>query len=264
MADCGLHPARSAPQWVKTRVRKDDFRYCATEPPSPIVRPTHRQRVPLRRQFRVPARKTVVAAALAAAVTTGLVTTVSQGAAQAYCINDGITKWEGNNRDWAHSPNYPTTWWSTLNSSVLKWSDLPGSYLHYNGTNVTDNWRNFGFRSARYDFSNSGLSDSPGFTSNIYEAGTTHSWSGVDFNLDWGFNTSGVMSSVNHNVDLATIAVHEIGHASGVAHPFVANVPTHPCGTTPSPGESEAVMNGNFTVKRQLAPDDIDAMQVRY
>lgn len=173
---------------------------------------------------------------------------------------------EGNNRDWAHSPSYPTTWWSILNNSVLKWSDLPGSYLHYNGTNVTDNWRNFGFRSARYDFVNSGLENSPGYTSNIYEGGTTHSWSGVDFNLDWYFNSDGTMSQANQNVDLATIAVHEIGHASGVAHPFVPNDPRQPppCGTSPSPGEAEAVMNSNFTKKRNLTPDDVDAMQVRY
>jgi hypothetical protein len=207
--------------------------------------------------WRAWARRLTVAAV--AAALSLVVIPFGASPAQAYCII-GVTTWSGNNYDWAHSPDYPTTWWPILNNSVLKWSDIPGSYLHYNGTNVTANWRNFGFRSARYDFSNSGLENWPGFTSNFKGTGT-HSWTGVDFNLDWTFNSSGTMNQNTQNVDLATVAVHEIGHASGVAHPFEYQ---SPCGTTGTAAEIASVMNPNFTTKRNLTPDDVDAMQVRY
>ena len=77
----------------------------------------------------------------------------------------------------------------------------------------------------------------------------------ISMNGNYHFVAS--FSLVDMNVDLQTIALHELGHAHGLGHP-------NGDGTSLTSAESVSVMNFTFTTKRSLTTDDIYGLESIY
>lgn len=194
---------------------------------------------------------------LSLAVAVGVVAQPTQ--AQAWC-RAGITEWSspGTARILGVDTSWPSSWRSPTAAVLRSWN-VSGSSFRYNTTpQYTGGWRLYKFRGNRYNTTSSGLTSAPGIA---YGSTTTptHDQTEVIFNTDWSWNTSGVMNQSRKQVDYHTVAVHEIGHATGLGHPYASSG----CGT-PTTAEKNSVMYVDWRVKRTPNSDDRAGVAAMY
>jgi hypothetical protein len=196
-----------------------------------------------------------VAAALVA--TMGLVIAQGMGGAepaQAVCTV-GMGRWLNSSNTPFIRSNVPAAWNPSVRTAINRWNGIPGSTLHYNPPHFDTHF----FENPLFDITlvshrNIGLPDVPGITIGAEAPG--HSWSVIFLNSDFSWNAAGIHNRITRKVDIQTILVHEVGHASGLAHPGA-------CGPT-TPAERAGVMFVSWTVKRVPNADDKSGIARRY
>jgi hypothetical protein len=145
--------------------------------------------------------------------------------------------------------NIPSTFNSSLTSAMRQWNGISGSSLAYYGPQFQSGAANPEFQLYLNNFANSGLPDVPGITLGVGGSSGTHRTAEVLLNSRFSWNTAGTMNQAQRQVDVWTVAVHEMGHASGLAHPY------SDCGTVTA-AERASVMYVDWTRKRTTNSDD--------
>ncbi|WP_212841888.1 matrixin family metalloprotease [Catellatospora sp. IY07-71] len=184
-------------------------------------------------------------AATAAAVLTGQ-------PAQAYCK---ISRWQYTTYTMHVRSSIPAGWQSAVSGAMHQWNGITNSSLALWGPIWNSGTANPEFVVDRVYFPSYGLPDVPGITLGPATSGT-HTHAEVYLNTNFSWNTSGTMSQANRQVDVRTIAVHEIGHANGLHHPDA-------CGA-PDSAEIASVMYVNWTKKQNTTADDKAGMASHY
>lgn len=198
-------------------------------------------------------RRTVTAAAISLLAITGSLVAASTSAVAAetgaeYC-RIGITRWTYSTYTMHVRSNVPASFNSSVTSAMRQWNGISGSALSYAGPQFNSGVANPEFLFYYNNFASSGLPDVPGITLGVTGSGT-HRTGEVLLNSRFTWNTAGTMNQAQRRTDVWTIAVHEIGHASGLAHPY-----PDPCGTVTT-AERASVMYVDWTRKRNTNSDD--------
>lgn len=147
-----------------------------------------------------------------------------------------------------------------LTSSMNQWNNT--SKLVYQMSLGSTQWWNFNLDNL--DFSYWGYDVVPGLTQfkGRDNPGSGYKWNphnraDVRLNSNFTWNTTGVMDQSQGIVDVRTIATHEIGHATGLAHPA-------DCGPPLTNAEQFGVMFVDWTKKWVTRPDDDDGNKQLY
>ena len=175
--------------------------------------------------------------------------------ADAYCTS-GITRWTGSSYTLHVTPLIAGWNTSSVTNANAQWDNgnISGSTLNYN-TPLYNQGLAFAYQASFANFSQVGLPNNiPGATSN--SSGATHASSWMRFNTTFTWNTSGTMNQAQKQADVRTVALHEMGHASGLNHPSV-------CGAMTS-AEIASAMNPNWTAKWTVNSDDKAGIALRY
>ena len=198
----------------------------------------------------------LVSAAVAAAM--GLV--VTQGVsgadqAQAACTV-GMGRWFVSENTPHFGSSIPSTWNATVTAAMSRWNGIPGSTLDYRPPQFNSAVTNADFQIHQVSLSSVGLPDVPGLADGSQVP--NHKTVRIALSSDFSWNTAGVMDQVNRMADVETILVHEVGHASGLAHPAV-------CGAgRPTTAEQAGVMFVTWTTKHIPSTDEKAAIAARY
>ena len=210
------------------------------------TRPGHRARRSALRSV------TAVLTALAAN-TVGLATTADP--ALAYC-RSGMTIWHNASTAKALGVNttLPTVLRSGLAGGLSQWN-RSGSVLRYNAPTYTSGWLIYAFR-GQHGYS-SLMGSSPGIALTFATGGTPAGrHTGGDLILSNRFTWVSASQDIpNGRADVQTVAVHEVGHFTGLAHPWPAHCPD---GSAYTAAEQASVMTTITTgTRRALNSDDI-------
>ncbi|MQY03245.1 matrixin family metalloprotease [Actinomadura macrotermitis] len=201
--------------------------------------------------------KTLMKIGLAAAVAAGPLVVVSAATpAAAYCFN-GIGRWYYNGYTLHARTSIPSSWNGSIKSAMKQWSGIRGSSLRYYGPQFRSNVPNPEFQIDRGNFQRLGLPDVPGIA--VGSTTQRHRSTAVMLNSQFRWYTNGTMNQSQRKVDVWTIAVHEMGHASGLAHPY----PSSGCGQ-PTQAEKAGVMYVTWKKKRYPNSDDKAGIARRY
>lgn len=177
--------------------------------------------------------------------------------AGAYCTN-GVGRWAGSYYTPGVRPSIPTTWKSPLDWARGRWDFIPGSTLTYYEPKFYDMRPVPELLLALDYFAKWDWPDVPGIT--LGASTPNHQYASIWFNRSFNWNDDGIMNQVTRQVDVWTIALHELGHASGLAHPYASI-----CGAGhPTSAEIASVMYVDWTTKRWPNSDDKSGIAARY
>jgi hypothetical protein len=194
----------------------------------------------------------------ATALAVGL--TVAQGVsgaqqAQAFCTS-GIGRWLGDDITPHISSSVPSTWNDSVTAAITGWNAIPGSTLHYFPAQFNSQVTTPELGVERVSTRAVGLPDVPGIA--LGSEVRNHTTVDVVLSADFSWNTSGVMDQATRKTDVWTILMHEVGHASGLAHPSECG-PGHP-----TPLERQGVMFVDWMTKHNPNSDDQAGIASRY
>lgn len=186
-------------------------------------------------------------------VVASVISVVFAQPAQAYCK---ISRWRFSSYTMHVRSFVPSTWNTAIQGAMHQWNGIPGSTLQLWGPIFNSGVANPEFLVDYGDIVAWGLQDVPAATVGPGSSGT-HTTASVNFNTRWNFNTSGVMNQSTRQVDVRTIAVHEIGHANGLNHPRA-------CHATPTQVELDSVMHPDWRNKPNTNSDDRAGIDSHY
>jgi hypothetical protein len=136
------------------------------------------------------------------------------------------------------------------------WNGVSGSALHY-GLVFNDGSPNRYHTINRVNFSSAGFpTNIPGAATRSGFVNGRHQYSHVYLNSLFSWNTVGTMNESLNQADVHTVAMHEVGHSSGLNHPSV-------CGPMTT-AEVAAAMNPNWQKKWNLNSDDQSGLDGLY
>jgi len=205
----------------------------------------------------------------AAAVAIGLAIaslTIGAAPAQAYCkfgttwTSPGTTKYLA-----GYSTNIPTAMRPAINAASVAYNLTSGSTLKVGSTTYYSTADSFAAQPFKISLSDPGEmmpASTPGVTwRGSWNPGTDNlNKAQVYLNPGWTWSTS--FNQSTKKADTATVVIHELGHAHGLAHPWDTTYCTD--GGSLSTAETASVMNATFTNKRTLTSDDIAGLASLY
>lgn len=179
--------------------------------------------------------------------------------ASAYC-RTGMGIW-GNpsvSKTIGLNTTFPSAMRSGLAASLAQWNQ-PSSVLRYNAPVYTSGWQIYAFRGS-HSYSTL-MGSAPGIASGAQTNNRTSGELILSNQYTW---VNGSQNITGGTADVQTIAVHEVGHFTGLAHPWIGSGACSD-GTTYTTAEQGSVMTTiNTGTRRNLNSDDIAAVQAIY
>lgn len=193
----------------------------------------------------------ILGAALAVTVGSSGAVVIATGPASAYC-RTGMTTW--NDTTYAKTlgvdPGFPSKMRTGLSNGLTQWN-RSGSTLRYSTPDYTSGWMIYAFRGS-HSYSPL-MGSAPGYAQTMV-SGSTHSGGNLILSNRFSW-INGVQNISQGLADVQTIAVHEVGHFTGLAHPWIGHCTD---GTPYTAAEQGSVMTTiNVGVRRALNSDDI-------
>jgi hypothetical protein len=185
-------------------------------------------------------------------------TVVTASPAAAYC-RSGMTTWNSTSfsKTLGVSTTFPTDMRTGLSGGLTQWNQS-GSALVYNTPTYTTGWLIYAFRGS-HSYSPL-MGSAPGIALTMV-SGSTHS--GGELILSTQYTWVNASQDINAGIaDVQTVAVHEVGHFTGLAHPWPG-----PCtdGTSYTSAEQLSVMTTIATgTRRFVNSDDIAGVTAIY
>ncbi|MFY1653920.1 matrixin family metalloprotease [Solwaraspora sp. WMMB762] len=200
----------------------------------------------------------ILGTALAAMVGSVGAVVIAAGPASAYC-RTGMTKW--NNTTYSKTlgvdPSFPTAMRTGLSNGLTQWN-RSGSTLRYTTPDYTSGWMIYAFRGS-HSYSPL-MGNAPGYAQTMV-SGSTHSGGNLILSnrFSWVNGSQNISGGV---ADVQTVAVHEVGHFTGLAHPWIGHCTD---GTSYTPAEQASVMTTiNTGTRRTLNSDDVAGVTAIY
>ncbi|MGW1886203.1 matrixin family metalloprotease [Streptomyces sp. NPDC001970] len=170
--------------------------------------------------------------------------------ASAYCTS-GMVKWQSSGtKSLAANTNFPSVLRTGLKNGLTQWN-RSGSGLRYAAPTYTSGWQIYTFR-ASHSYS-SLMGTAPGYAA-TQRVGSRHT-GGTLYLSNRYIWVNGSQNISNGRADVQTVVVHEVGHFTGLAHPWRPHCTD---GTAYTTAEKNSVMTAIDTgTRRSLNSDDV-------
>ncbi|MFG1670548.1 matrixin family metalloprotease [Streptomyces sp. Y7] len=171
-----------------------------------------------------------------------------------------MTKWDSTSTSKLIAANttFPNKLRSGLGKGLKQWN-RSGSHLRYDSPVYTAGWQIYAFR-ASYSYT-SLMGSAPGYAQAQRSGSGTHK--GGTLYLSNRFTWVNASQNISQKkADVQTVAVHEVGHFTGLAHPWAPHCAD---GTAYTDAEKKSVMTAIPTgTRRALNSDDIAGVKAIY
>ncbi|MGW2562239.1 matrixin family metalloprotease [Streptomyces sp. NPDC001514] len=201
-------------------------------------------------------RKALALGAAGAVLATGLVA-VTASPASAYCTSN-MVKWQSSGtKSLAGNTTFPSRLRNGLNGGLTQWN-RNGSGLRYASPTYTSGWLIYTFRASHSYTSLMGAA--PGYAAtqkvgNRHTGGTLY----LSNRFTW---VNGSQHISRGKADVQTVVVHEVGHFTGLAHPWRPHCTD---GTAYTAAEKASVMTAiDRGTRRKLNSDDVAGVKALY
>ncbi|MBD0712239.1 hypothetical protein BU197_29010 [Streptomyces sp. CBMA291] len=187
---------------------------------------------------------------MAGSVVAACLVGVTATPASAYC-RSGMVKWASSGtKSLGANTTFPSNLRAGLNGGLTQWNRT-GSALRYASPTYTSGWQIYAFR-ASYGYT-SLMGTAPGYAA-TQKSGSSHT--GGTLYLSNKFTWVNGSQNINAaKADVQTVVVHEVGHFTGLAHPWAPHCTD---GTAYTTAEKNSVMTAiNTGTRRALNSDDV-------